>query len=408
MHLLFITRETHPSHRADIAVLFGKYLPRLGVTSDLVAQRAGGADVPWGGGQALVARRSRLRVLNVVLAFIHVLQVLARGRVNYDAIQVRDNPLAALVALVVARRWGIPLFYWMSFPIVEGHLELAKMGPGRIGWLRYLFALTKGHTGRVLYYRLVAPRADHIFVQSEQMKRDMVAKGIAAEKLTPVPMGVDTEAADPARIAPSDDPRLLGRRVVVHLGSLDRTRRIDLMIEMLALAVRKQPDLVLVLMGDAPEAAEGERLRRLADELGVSEHIIWTGWLPMQEAWRYVRAAEVGLSPIPRGPLYDCASPTKATEYLALGVPVLANDLPDQAWLLEQSGGGVSVPFEPQALAAALLAMLADPEELHRMGRHGQAFVASNRSYASLAAALAEKYGELMRARELASARKGK
>lgn len=404
MHLLFITRETHSSHRADIAVLFGKYLARLGVTSDLVAQRADETDAPWGGGQALVGRRSRWRALNVVLAFLHVLRVLSLGRGNHDAIQVRDNPLAALVALAVARRWGVPLFYWMSFPIVEGYFELAKNGPGRIGWMRYLFALAKGHVGRVVYYRLVAPRVDHIFVQSEQMKRDMVARGIPAVKLTPVPMGVDTEMADPSLIAPSDDPRLVGHRVVVHLGSLDRTRRIDLMIEMLALAVREQPDLVLVLMGDTPEVAEGERLRGLAADLGVAEHIVWAGWLPMQEAWRYVRAAEVGLSPIPRGPLYDCASPTKAAEYLALGVPVLANDLPDQAWLLEQSGGGVSVPFEPRALATALLAMLADPEELHRMGRRGQAFVAGNRSYASLAAALAEKYGELMRARELASA----
>lgn len=403
MHLLLITRETHPSHRADIAVLFGKYLPRLGVTSDLVAQRVGDTDAPWGGGQALVGRRSHWRALSVVLAFMHVLRVLARGRGYYHAIQVRDNPLAALVALWVARRWGVPLFYWMSFPIIEGYFELAKNGPGRIGWRRYLFALAKGYVGRVVYYRLVAPHADHVFVQSVQMKQDMVAKGIAAEKLTTVPMGVDTEVADPSRIAPSDDPRLLGRRVVVHLGSLDGARRIDLMIEMLALAVRVQPDLMLVLVGDAPEAAEGERLHRWAAELGVSQHIVWTGWLPMQEAWRYVRVAEVGLSPIPRGPLYDCASPTKAAEYLALGVPVLANDLPDQAWLLEQSGGGASVPFEPQALATALLAMLANPEALQRMGMQGQAFVTSNRSYASLATALARQYGDLIKKREVVS-----
>jgi glycosyltransferase involved in cell wall biosynthesis len=401
MHLLFITREAHPSHRSDIDVLFGKYLPRLNVTSDLVAQRAGDADITWGGGQALVGLRGRRRALNVVLALIHVLRVLARGRGNYDAIQVRDNPLAALVALMVARRWGVPLFYWMSFPIVEGNLELAKCGPRNLGWVRYLFVLLKGHIGHWIYYRLVAPHADHIFVQSEQMRRDMVAKGIAAEKLTPVPMGVDTEVADPVRIAPIDDPRLVGHRVVVHLGSLDKARRIDLMIEMLAQAVREQPDLVLVMVGEAPEVAEGVRLRRLADKLGVAANIVWTGWLPMQEAWRYVRAAEVGLSPIPRGPLYDCASPTKAAEYLALGVPVLANDLPDQSWLLEQSGGGVSVPFVPQALAEALLAMLADPDELHRMGKQGQLFVARKRSYATLAAALAKQYGVLLEKREV-------
>jgi glycosyltransferase involved in cell wall biosynthesis len=396
MHLLFITRETHPSHRADIAVLFGNYLPRLGVTSDLVAQRAGDANIAWGGGNALVGGRSRARALNVMLAFLHVLRVLARGRGNYDAIQVRDNPLAALAGLMVARSWGLPLFYWMSFPIVEGSLELAKSGPRKLGWLRYVFVLLKGHAGHWIYYRMVAPNVDHIFVQSEQMKRDMVAKGIRPEKLTAVPMGVDTEIADPSCIVPSDDLRLAGRRVVVYLGSMDRARRIDLMIEMLAYAVPKQPDLILVLAGDAPEATEIDRLKQLAAELGVAEHIVWTGWLPMAEAWRYVRAAEVGLSPIPRGPLYDCASPTKAAEYLALGVPVLANDLPDQAWLLECSGGGITTPFEPQALATALLSMLSDRANLLAMAERGRQFVIENRSYKRLATNLAERYAALL------------
>ena len=96
------------------------------------------------------------------------------------------------------------------------------------------------------------------------------------------------------------------------------------------------------------------------------------------------------------------AAPSAKTP--ALGVPVLANDLPDQAWLLEHSSGGVSTPFEPQALATALVAMLGDADALHRMGKQGQAFVATNRSYSSLANALATRYGELVRARELVSA----
>ena len=55
-----------------------------------------------------------------------------------------------------------------------------------------------------------------------------------------------------------------------------------------------------------------------AKAAGVADHVLWTGWLPMGEGWRYVRAAEVGLSPFPRGFLLDSASPTKVPEYLAL------------------------------------------------------------------------------------------
>lgn len=129
MKLLFITREAHPNHRADIAVLFGKYLPRLGVTSDLVAQRAGDADIARGGGKAIVGGRSHWRALNAVLAFLHVLRVLARGRGNYDAIQVRGNPLGALLA---SRHRLAPLFLAGITPLVKASLELAISGSK--GW----------------------------------------------------------------------------------------------------------------------------------------------------------------------------------------------------------------------------------------------------------------------------------
>lgn len=46
----------------------------------------------------------------------------------------------------------------------------------------------------------------------------------------------------------------------------------------------------------------------------------------MREGWRYARAAEVGLPPIPRGLLLDLSSPTKVPELLALGVSIVCND----------------------------------------------------------------------------------
>ena len=56
MLLLFLTAETCPSFRADLAVLFGKYLPRMGVYSDIVAGCTPGheAQVGWGGGEAFL------------------------------------------------------------------------------------------------------------------------------------------------------------------------------------------------------------------------------------------------------------------------------------------------------------------------------------------------------------------
>jgi hypothetical protein len=54
MRILFLTAETCPTFRADVTVLFGKYLPRHGIQSDIVAGRTPGTEEPihWGGGKA--------------------------------------------------------------------------------------------------------------------------------------------------------------------------------------------------------------------------------------------------------------------------------------------------------------------------------------------------------------------
>jgi glycosyltransferase involved in cell wall biosynthesis len=231
------------------------------------------------------------------------------------------------------------------------------------------------------------------------MLAEVAAKGLPREKMTPVPMGVDLETALPHDIAPSDDPRLAGRPVLIYLGAMFRDRGIDLLFEMLQRVRRQFPDVLLAMVGEAEDEQQQQWLHRRAEQLGVADATIWTGWLPIREGWRYVRAADVGLSPIPRGPILDQASPTKILEYLALGLPVVASDLPDQKLVLEESGGGLCVPLTADALADAVCRLLDDEPLRGAMARAGQQYVRERRSYRLLAGALAEKYANLLGAK---------
>lgn len=250
----------------------------------------------------------------------------------------------------------------------------------------------KGYFGTWLLYRAVLPRADHVFVQSARMLESVASRGIDPEKLTAVPMGVDLEEAQPELIEPAADARLAGRRVVVYLGAMERERRIDLLFEMLAVVRSSLPSILLVLVGDSHDVAQRNRLRSRMAELGVEDLVLFTGWLATREAWRYVRAAEVGISPIPRDPLLDVGSPTKALEYMALGLPVLANDQPDQAKVLAESSAGVCAPLNPNAFADALREMLSASTRLAEWGARGRPYVARQRSYAVIAEAVADVY----------------
>jgi len=399
IHLLFATIEPCPTFRPDVAALFGKFLPRLGVATDIVAERGTAeGEVRWGGGEALLVSSRGARPGKYLANMAHYVRALfGADRSRYQAIQVRDMPLVALLGLLAARLKRLPFFYWMSFPAPEGQIMLARKRGLSLGLAAYLFPLLwRGWLYHFVLYRIVLPRADHVFVQSERMRDDLVAKGISAAKLTPVVMGVDLERSVPERISPVADPRLAGKRVLVYLGTLARGRRIEILFDVLRLVRARCSDALLVLVGEAEDAAQERWLRECARDAGVADAVLFTGWLPIEEGWRYVRAAEVGLAPYPRGSLLDSGSPTKVVEYLALGVPVVANDNPDQERILREGGGGLCVRLLPEEFAAAICTLLADAPMRRRMAARGQAYVRASRGYHVLAKLVADKYAELL------------
>lgn len=401
IRLLYLTHEPFPTYHADIAVLFGKYLPRLGLLADIVTEAMDESDTSkstanWLGGEALLFNMPSNRGLQHIFKFMHNVATLIRcDAEKYDAIQVRDLPVAALFGLLIARCKKLPFYYWMSYPQSEGQIHRAKARGWRAG-VRYFFPLLQGYLGTFLLYKVVMPRADHNFVQSEKMREDLVQLGLSFAKMTPVPMAVDLETTRVENIVPIDDDRLTGKRVVLYMGTLDRTRNIEVLFEMLAIARKKQPDIVLVIVGSVADTGHLEWLKQEAERIGVNDSIVWTGWLPMSEAWRYTQVAEVGLSPIPRGFLLDMGIPTKALEYMALNVPVLCNDNPYQKRAVEESGAGLCVSMTAENFANALLELLENTEQRERMKTLGRQYITQFWNYEKVAADVFAVYQRLL------------
>ncbi len=394
MRILFFVRERHPTFRVDVTVLFGKFLSRLGVASDLVTLREPGKASPWGGGEVFGPPAGGGRLRSNLAALLNDFRGLGRIGPAYDLVLVRDKPLFTLWAWLVARLRGIPFAYWMSFPLPESALEFARERGPSIGLLRWLVVYGRGLLSYWTLYKVVLPRADIVFLQSDEMLRILQARGIRMRHAVPVPMGVDREAIE--RIMARDDDaidpkaadwlaRVRAAETVVYLGTVEENRRLELALEAFASVLRSRHDALLLIIGDADEPGDIEKLKMLAARLGIAQRVIFTGWLDMATAWQLVRAARVGFSPCPRGVLYDVASPTKAVEYMALGLPVVANDLPDQAFVIGRSGGGLCTPLDPDAFASAMIELLSDPEGARRRGHAGRQWALENRNYERLA-----------------------
>jgi glycosyltransferase involved in cell wall biosynthesis len=198
--------------------------------------------------------------------------------------------------------------------------------------------------------------------------------------MVPVPMGISA-----ALLRNIDGPRAtdVSAPAALYLGSLGRDRGLEMIVRAFRRVVEAVPAASLYFVG-GDNSADIEFLRAEARRVGVAERVVFTGALPREQAFAYVAAADVCLSPILPG-LLDVASPTKLVEYLALGKAVIANDHPEQTQVIDASGGGLHVPWDEGAFAEAMISILRRPAAAAEMGRKGRAYVEQHRCYTVIA-----------------------
>lgn len=399
LRILFLVREPFPTFRPDVETLFGHELVGRGHAIDLVTQAASAHVTPgphdWHGRTAWVGptdiRDSGIhRLRRYWLALRHDLICLRRASpADYDAIQVRDKFVIAAVALFLARRRGMKYFYWLSFPEPESLLQRVRDHEARFP----LMTALRGVLFKWLLYRYILRYCDHAFVQSEQMRRDVAAHGISPTKLTAVPMGIASVEIREARREPPATAEPGRPLTLIYLGTLNAQRRLGILVEMLAILLEKGVTARLVLIGDGDQPTDRIELERCARARRVADQIQITGFLPHAEALRIAEAGDIGLSPFFPTPVLRSTSPTKLVEYFALGLPVVANDHPEQREVLRQSRAGVCVPWSARNFAKGVTWLAnRSAEERVSIGERGRRWVIANRTYGLIADRVEERY----------------
>jgi glycosyltransferase involved in cell wall biosynthesis len=390
IRILFMPSESFPTDRVRINVLFGRELLARGHQIDLVMQAADesvqtgvrawfGRELHVGPTDSGDGRLHRMHKL--WLGVRHDLRSLREARrADYDGILVSDKFLvAAIIPLLLLRR-KMKLLFWLTFPIPEVRLQTARDGSARYPILTWMRGVLEGW----LLYKWILPRSDHVFVQSERMKRDICARSIDRAKVSPILTGFS-----PADILPVDRRHSAATTDVVtlaYLGTLDALRHLEILVDMLASLHQEGMKAKLLLVGRGDRPRDEARLTNHAASRGVAAYMEITGFLPQPQALERVASADVCLSPIYRSPILDVGSPTKLIEYLALGLPVVANDHPEQKDILRASRAGVCVPWGAQHFARGVRwLMRRSPAEREAMGLRGRAWVEANRTYARIA-----------------------
>jgi glycogen synthase len=311
-----------------------------------------------------------------------------------DILHAHSPALCGAAALRVARRRGIPLVYE-----IRAFWEDAAVGngTGRAGSVKYLLT-------RTLENHVVAG-ADAVVTICEGLRGDLVERGVAPERITIVPNGVDLALfGDPLPRDPLLAARLgLGEGPVIgFIGSFYDYEGLDDLIAALPAVLRSHGQARLLLVGGGPcEAA----LRAQAQASSAGMAIRFAGRVPHDEVERYYALCDVMAYPRKRSRLTDLVTPLKPLEAMAQGILVAASDVGGHRELIADGvTGTLFAPDNPAACAMALSALLDTPAIWEDRRATARIFVETRHDWATNVRRYQDVYQELLQTQ--ATARK--
>jgi phosphatidylinositol alpha-1,6-mannosyltransferase len=207
-----------------------------------------------------------------------------------------------------------------------------------------------------------------------------------------LPSGVDTQQFQPNFAARKEIRTRYGlgdRPTVVCVSRLWPRKGQDMLIKALPRIRERVPEAALLLVGGGPYA---DRLRAMAEQLGVAEHVIMTGRVPWEELPAHFVAGDVFAMP--------CRTHGRGLDVEGLGIVYLEASASGLPVVAGQSGGapetvrdGVTGHVvdgrEVAQISDKVANLLADPTWASEMGEAGRQWVSRNWRWEDIAGRLA-------------------
>lgn len=288
-----------------------------------------------------------------------------------DILHAHSPALIGLAGLRAARRLGLPFLYE-----IRAFWEDAAVGngTGREGSLKYKLI-------RALETYVVR-RADAIGVICEGLRKDLVARGIAANKIMVSPNGVDLDlfgVPPPPDTALAKQWGLEGAEVIGFIGSFYDYEGLDDLIAAMPMLIARRPKAALLLVGGGPME---EALRAQAAASPAADRIRFVGRVPHQEVERYYSLTDILAYPRKSMRLTDLVTPLKPLEAMAQRRLVAASDVGGHRELIEDGVTGTLFPADdPAALASSLAGLLEHREGWEERRDVARAFVERERNW---------------------------
>ncbi len=144
-----------------------------------------------------------------------------------------------------------------------------------------------------------------------------------------------------------------------YVGSLQEKKGIDVLLKAFALLGDKSKCMILI--GGRHEK-EVYPIRQKVKQMGLEHRITLTGYIPFHRVRDLLKEIRIGVLPL-KNTFYNqfLTAPNKLFDYIGMGIPVIASDLPSIRDFLKPEKEGILVPPDnAEKLAEAIEELLAD------------------------------------------------
>jgi glycosyltransferase involved in cell wall biosynthesis len=202
--------------------------------------------------------------------------------------------------------------------------------------------------------------AHHVITVGETFRRRLEGRSVPPERLTVVMNSADTRLFHPMKpSAPSNGDF----RLVYHGGVFERYG-LDVAVRAVATLKGQIPGLQFEIYGGGDAL---ESVTQLVADLGVQDIVHLSGAIPLEKVPPRIAGADMGVIPYRSNLFTELLYPTKAFEYIAMGIPFVMSRTTAMMELFGDIPDLFVAPDDVDGLAAHILALYHSPARRQRL-----------------------------------------
>ncbi len=248
------------------------------------------------------------------------------------------------------------------------------------------------HKLLIYFEKFSCQLADHIIATNESYKAVEMERGkVPAERITIVRNGPDLNRLKLEE--PKAELRRPGKATLCYVGVMGFHDGVDYLLRALKhlLDDLGRDDFFCILVGGGNAWST---MKSLSKELDLTDYVFFTGPVGHSEVAHYLSSADICVAPEPSNTYNDRSTMIKITEYMALGKPIVAFDLPEHRFTA-QGAAAYAQPNNELDFAKQISTLIDNPEQGQKLGKIGRKRIETELAWPYQVQRLLEAYGTL-------------